>query len=113
MVAASRRSLAWSQLFGTPSPLTYKSESKTAAVVFCWRTAFHNSFAASEEVLTGTYSVSRSCKVNMRYSFAGHDYGWLGVLTNGGRGANLMVSSPTGAVIGGTLLKTRGINSGS
>jgi hypothetical protein len=63
------------------------------------------------EVLTGTYTVSRSCKVTMSYSFGGQDYGWTGVLTNGGRGANLLETSPFGAVIGGTLLKTRGLNS--
>lgn len=62
------------------------------------------------EVLTGTYSVSRSCKVAVSYSFAGQNYGWTGVLTDGGRGANLLETSPTGAVIGGTLLKTRGLN---
>jgi hypothetical protein len=64
------------------------------------------------EVLAGSYSVSRSCKVTMNYSFAGQAYVWTGLLTDGGRGANLLETGPSGAVIGGTLLKTRGLNSG-
>ena len=64
--------------------------------------------AATTEYLTGTYSVTSSCTFTMRYSIRGQNYGWLGVLNNAGLGAYVMVSSPSGATIGGTLLKGRG-----
>lgn len=68
--------------------------------------------SATQEFLTGTYTVTSSCTFTMRYTLRGHEYGWLGVLSNGGLGAYVMVSSPLGAVIGGTLLKARGASAG-
>jgi hypothetical protein len=75
-------------------------------------TNYVNSGAASQEVLSGTYTVSRSCTFNMRYTLRGNEYGWLGVLTNNGHGAFIMVSSPDGSVVGGTLLQARGASGG-
>jgi len=62
---------------------------------------------AAQEFLIGIYAVTSTCTFIMRYAFHGRDYGWLGVLYDGGLGANVMVSSPSGAVVGGTLLKAR------
>ena len=40
-------------------------------------------------------------------STTGASFTWRGVITEGGDGANLLVTSPDGAVIGGTLLRQR------
>jgi hypothetical protein len=100
------------------SPLTAGPFTRSGSLTFDGRGAFSgktftnyvNSGSASEETLSGTYSVTRGCVFTMRYSFQGKEYGWLGVLTDNGHGAFIMVSTP-GAVIGGTLLQARGVTS--
>jgi hypothetical protein len=54
------------------------------------------------ETLNGTYSIDSSCNVTM-LSTSGAPYTWRGAITEGGEGAVLLVTSPDGAVIGGTL----------
>ena len=44
--AAPSNNCPCSQFLGTPSPLTYRSDSRSRAVMFCLRTAFHNQVAA-------------------------------------------------------------------
>jgi hypothetical protein len=75
-------------------------------------TNYVNSGAASQEKLSGTYTVTRDCTFTMKYAVGSRNYEWLGVLTDGGHGAFIMVSSPNGAVVGGTLLQARGVSSG-
>lgn len=74
-------------------------------------TNYVNSGAATEEVLTGTYTMSRDCLFTMRYTYKGNQYSWLGVMTNDGHKAFVMVSTP-GAVIAGTLLQARNASGG-
>jgi hypothetical protein len=69
-------------------------------------TASYGGLSIVPETLKGTYSIDRSCNVTMR-STSGAPFTWDGVITEGGEGANLMVTSPDGAVIGGTLLRQR------
>jgi hypothetical protein len=59
-----------------------------------------------QEPLRGTYSVDSACNVTMS-STSGAPYTWRGMITGEGNGAVLMVASPQGAVIGGTLLRQR------
>jgi hypothetical protein len=70
-------------------------------------TANYGGLSVVQEPLQGTYSVDNSCNVTMLYT-SGASYAWQGVTTGGGDGANLMVISPGGAVIAGTLLRQRG-----
>jgi hypothetical protein len=88
--------------FTRAGSLTFDGKGTFSGTTF---TNYVYSGAASTELLTGTYTVASGCTFNMTYSLGGHTYGWLGVLTHGGLSANVMVSSPPGAVIGGTLLK--------
>ena len=74
-------------------------------------TNYVNSGAASEEVLTGTYAVTRDCVFTMRYSLKGNQYSWLGAIIPANRKAFIMVATP-GAVIGGTLLQAKGGSGG-
>jgi hypothetical protein len=74
-------------------------------------TNYVNTWAASEEVLSGTYSMTQNCTFTMTYSLNGNNYGWLGVITSGSHGAFIMVSTP-GAVVGGTLLQARPASGG-
>jgi hypothetical protein len=74
-------------------------------------TNYVNTGAASEETLVGTYSMTRDCIFTIKYTLSGHDYSWIGVVTNGGHGAFVMVSQ-AGAVIAGTLLQARGGSGG-
>jgi hypothetical protein len=96
--------------FTRAGSLTFDGKGAFSGTTF---TNYVYSGAATKEVLTGTYSVTTSCTFTMSYALGGHTYGWLGVLTHGGLGANVMVSSPTGAVIGGTLLKAVDLTSSS
>ena len=56
------------------------------------------------EALAGTYSVDSSCNVTVNYTL-GSLYTWVGMITDGGGGANLLVSSPVGSVLAATLRK--------
>lgn len=94
--------------FTRSGSLTFDGQGGFSGTTF---TNYNGSPSPLPEVLSGTYTMTRSCKVTMNYSLGGQNYGWTGVLTDGGRGANLLETSPSGAVIGGTLLKTRGLNS--
>jgi hypothetical protein len=69
-------------------------------------TASYGGLNVVQEPLTGTYSIDSACNVTMR-STAGAPFTWRGVTTEGGEGADLVVASPDGAVIGGTLLRQR------
>jgi hypothetical protein len=100
-------------------PLTAGPFTRSGSLSFDGRGAFSGrtftnyvfTGAASEEVLTGTYSMTRDCVFTMRYTQQGNQYSWLGVVTNNGHGAFIMVSTP-GAVIAGTLLQARGGSGG-
>jgi len=70
---------------------------------FIANTQANYSGATGPEIFSGTYSVDSSCKLTMQYSFGGQAYTWTGALTDNSRGANLIVSSPAGAVVVGTL----------
>ena len=74
-------------------------------------TNYVNTGAASEETLIGTYTMTRDCIFTMRYTLSGHDYSWIGVVTDSSHGAFVMVSQ-AGAVIAGTLLQARGGSGG-
>jgi hypothetical protein len=69
-------------------------------------TASYGGLSVVPETLKGTYSIDSSCNVTMR-STSGAPFTWRGVMTGGGAGADVMVTSPQGAVIGGTLLRQR------
>jgi len=58
------------------------------------------------EGFSGTYSVDASCNITMNYSL-GQPYTWQGPLTDDGSGADLMVTSPPGAAVVGTLTRSR------
>ncbi|HXI39179.1 MAG TPA: hypothetical protein VNH18_28490 [Bryobacteraceae bacterium] len=58
------------------------------------------------EGFAGTYSVDASCNITMNYSL-GQSFTWQGPLTDDGSGADLMVTSPPGAAVVGTLTRSR------
>lgn len=57
------------------------------------------------EGFSGTYSVDAACNITMNYSL-GQAYSWQGPLTDDGSGADLMVTSPPGAAVVGTLKRS-------
>ena len=67
-------------------------------------TASYGGLSIVQETLKGTYSIDSSCNVTM-VSTSGAPFTWRGVATEGGGGTDLVVASPEGAVIGGTLLR--------
>lgn len=67
-------------------------------------TASYGGLQVAQETLNGTYSVDSSCNVALR-STTTTPFTWRGAITDGGKGAVLLVTSPQGAVIGGTLLR--------
>jgi len=67
-------------------------------------TASYGGLSIVQETLKGTYSVDSSCNVTM-VSTSGAPFTWNGVTTEGGEGMDLVIASPGGAVIGGTLLR--------
>jgi len=68
--------------------------------------ASYGGLSVVHETLKGTYSIDNSCNVTM-LSTSGAPFTWRGVITEGGEGADVLVTSPDGAVIGGTLLRQR------
>jgi len=94
-----------------PLPFPVFSFSRHGTLTFDGHGGFNGDTSAdyggqgiAREALAGTYSVDRFCNVTIRYSH-GAAFTWLGVITDGGKGANLLVTSPAGAAIAGTLLK--------
>lgn len=55
------------------------------------------------ETFSGTYLVESSCMMSIQYSLNGTAYIWTGMLTDNSQSANLLVTSPMGAVVTGTL----------
>ena len=68
--------------------------------------ASYGGLSVVQETLKGTYSIDSSCNVTI-ISTSGAPYTWRGVTIDDGGGADLVVTSPDGAVIGGTLLRQR------
>jgi hypothetical protein len=68
--------------------------------------ASYGGLGVVQETLKGTYTIDSSCNVTI-LSTSGAPYTWRGVTTGAGEGADLLVTSPDGAVIGGTLLRQR------
>jgi hypothetical protein len=66
--------------------------------------ANYGGLSVVQETLKGTYSIDSACNVTM-LSTSGAPFTWRGMITGGGEGADLLVTSPDGAVIGGTLLR--------
>jgi hypothetical protein len=69
-------------------------------------TASYGGLSVVQETLKGAYSIDSSCNVTLR-STSGAPYTWRGMTTGDGEGADLLVTSPDGAVIGATLLRQR------
>ena len=66
-------------------------------------TANYNGFLIQPENFSGTYTVASDCAITMNYKFNGVSFTWSGGLFNHSRGADLIVSSPAGSAINGTL----------
>ncbi len=65
--------------------------------------ANYNGFLIQPENFTGTYTVAPNCTVAMQYSYAGNDQTWTGALIDNSKAVDLVVSSPAGAAVNGTL----------
>jgi len=96
-----------------PLPFPLFSFSRQGTLSFDGKGGFTGDTSASyggisvvQESLKGTYSIDSSCNVTM-LSTSGAPFTWRGPITQGGDGADLMITSPDGAVIGGTLLRQR------
>lgn len=57
----------------------------------------------SEEAFNGTYTVDPSCTFSLLFKLREQPFEWSGMLKDTGGGADVLVSSPPGAVITGTL----------
>ncbi|MBI3894601.1 MAG: hypothetical protein HY313_01585 [Acidobacteria bacterium] len=64
--------------------------------------ADYNGFAGIPENFSGTYSVDSLCNVTIEYTL-GLTYTWVGTLTDNSSRADLIVVSPPGATVVGTL----------
>ena len=55
------------------------------------------------EIYSGTYVIDKGCKIKMNYTLGGTAYIWFGGLDYENTGATVMVTSPQGSVVVGTL----------
>ena len=55
------------------------------------------------EVFSGTYAIDKGCKLKMNYTLGTTAYTWFGGLDYESSGATVMVTSPAGSVVVGTL----------
>lgn len=99
--------------YGWPASLPIPSFSRQGTLSFDGKGSFsgdtyanYGGLSTVQETLTGTYAVDLLCNVTMR-STSGAAYTWRAVVTESGEGADLMVASPEGAAIAGTLLRQR------